>query len=240
MKEMEVHSMKTLVKQIRGVSYKPEDLHSGPDSSSIMLLRANNIDDGRINFEDVIYVDKARVAQEQLLKKGDILICASSGSKSLVGKAATFDFEEEIKATFGAFCKVVRPNDADNREYISMYFQSPYYRRAISSAAIGANINNIRNEHIDALKIHWSSDEKRKSAVTILGKIDKIIRSGKEELMLLDDLIKARFVEMFGDPVSNPKGWQMVELGTLAEVGSSKRIFEKEYVPEGVPEIRRD
>ena len=54
----------------------------------------------------------------------------------------------------------------------------------------------------------------------------------------MDDLIKARFVEMFGDPVSNPKGWDMVELGELTGIGSSKRIFEKEYVSEGIPFYR--
>lgn len=51
-------------------------------------------------------------------------------------------------------------------------------------------------------------------------------------------LSKARFVEMFGDPVSNPKGWDMVELGELTGIGSSKRIFEKEYVSEGIPFYR--
>ena len=71
-----------------------------------------------------------------------------------------------------------------------------------------------------------------------LGKIEKIIDLRKKELQRLDDLIKARFVEMFGDPVSNPKLWKMVELGSLTEVGSSKRIFEKEYVPEGIPFYR--
>ena len=209
MRDIEILSMKTMAKQIRGVSYKPEDLHNGPDSSSIMLLRANNIDDGRINFEDVVYVDRKRVAPEQLLHKGDVLICSSSGSKSLVGKAATFELDNEVEATFGAFCKVVRPNSIENMEYISFFFQSPYYRRKISTAAIGVNINNIRNEHIDALKVRWPSEESRKSAVTLLSKTDKVIRYRKEELKHLDDLIKARFVEMFGDPVSNSKGWPM-------------------------------
>jgi type I restriction enzyme S subunit len=47
------------------------------------LLRANNIDDGKINFDEVVFVDKKKVSQEQLLQKGDVLICASSGSKYL-------------------------------------------------------------------------------------------------------------------------------------------------------------
>ena len=42
--------------QIRGVSYKPNDLHDGLDKDSVVLLRANNIDDGKINFDDVVKV----------------------------------------------------------------------------------------------------------------------------------------------------------------------------------------
>ena len=53
---MNVVKMKVVTKQIRGVSYKPTDLHDSLNSSSVILLRANNIDDGKINFDDVVYV----------------------------------------------------------------------------------------------------------------------------------------------------------------------------------------
>ena len=66
---METVSMSSLVKQVRGVSYKPEDLRDKLDDTSIILLRANNIDDGRINFDDVVYVDRKKVSNDQLLQK---------------------------------------------------------------------------------------------------------------------------------------------------------------------------
>ena len=72
---MEKAKIRNFVKQIRGVSYKPDDLHSKLDDNSVMLLRASNIKDGKISFEDVVYVDKKKVSSEQYLKKGDILIC---------------------------------------------------------------------------------------------------------------------------------------------------------------------
>ena len=70
--------------QIRGVSYKPTDLHDYIDEDSVILLRANNIDNGQLNFDNVLFVDKSKVAELQYLQKGDILICASSGSIDLV------------------------------------------------------------------------------------------------------------------------------------------------------------
>ena len=194
---METLAIESLAVQVRGVSYKPEDLHSSLDDSSVILLRANNIDDGIINFDDVVFVDKKRVSNEQFLRKGDILVCASSGSKNLVGKAARVGFDKEV--TFGAFCKVVRPRNIEDADYLAMFFQSPVYRREITAAAIGANINNIRNEHIDALPVKWPATVKRSEIVNVLYRAESIIRTRKQQLSALDDLIKARFVEMFGE-----------------------------------------
>ena len=192
-------SLSALVDQVRGVSYKPKDIHDTLNDLSIALLRANNIFDGSIEFSDVIYVDRKRVSSSQILRRGDILVCASSGSKDLVGKAASFNCDGEY--TFGAFCKVVRPKNIDDADYISVFFQSPKYRREIAASALGANINNIRNEHIDNLVINWPVKLKRDIIVSLLNQSKSIITLRKKQLHLFDELIKARFVEMFGNPV---------------------------------------
>ena len=192
--------IKDLAKQIRGVSYKTSDLHEELDSQSVILLRANNISNGLINFDDVIYVDKQKVSEIQYLKKGDILICASSGSKKLVGKAASVDFDMEC--TFGAFCKVVRPKE-EYMDYLGSYFQSSIYRNKISKASLGANINNIRNEHIDGLEVPLYSKENMSTITKRMQLLQKIIININQELKLLDELVKARFVELFGT-LDNP------------------------------------
>lgn len=183
-----------VAKQIRGVSYKPEDLHNMRDDNSVTLLRANNIQDGKVDFEDVLYVDKSKVSQVQYLQKGDILVCASSGSKSIVGKAASIDFDGEY--TFGAFCKVVRPIP-EMTDYLGVYFQSQIYRGIISKVAMGANINNIRNEHIDNLEIPAKTSKEISGIVQRVKLLQYIINYRKLELQKLDELVKARFVEMF-------------------------------------------
>lgn len=87
---------------MRGVTYKAAvDLHEELNDSSYVLLRANNIQDGELRFDDVQYVDRTKVKQKQLLRRGDILFCASSGSRGLVGKAALV--RENMPVTFGAF-----------------------------------------------------------------------------------------------------------------------------------------
>ena len=217
-----------LAKQIRGVSYKTEDLHENLDENSVTLLRANNIFEGRINFDDVVYVDKSRVAREQYLCKGDILVCASSGSKQLVGKAASFNFDTEC--TFGAFCKVVRPNQ-DVANYLSMYFQSNAYRRKISEVAIGANINNIRNEHIDALELPIGSNVENEKVVASFSLLQQIIDGRKQQLHKLDELIKSRFIELFGDyNLTHPQdSWVSIkEIGTVVG-GATPKTDHDEY-----------
>ena len=184
------------IEQIRGVSYKPDDLHQSLNKDSVILLRANNIQDGILNFDDVVYVDKSKVKSIQYLQKGDILVCASSGSKDLVGKASYV--KENMNVTFGAFCKIVRPK-ISTPKYIAHYFQSSIYRKAISNLSSGANINNIRNEHIDELTIFLPNEDIQVRIVNLLDKISNLIDLRKEQLSKLDELVKSRFIEMFGD-----------------------------------------
>ena len=149
----------SIIKQIRGVSYKPTDVKSSEDPNAVALLRANNIQDEGLNFDDLVYVDKKKVNPGQMLRKGDIVICSSSGSKNLVGKAAVAD--RDLPYAFGAFCKVVRVTTME-ADFIGQYFQSPRYRREISAASAGANINNIRNEHIDEMLIPVYTDAEQR------------------------------------------------------------------------------
>ena len=208
--------VKDIAMQIRGVSYHPEDLHDNLDEDSVVLLRANNIKDGKLILDDVVYVSKSKVAEQQYLQTGDILICASSGSKELVGKAA---FVDSVKnpMTFGAFCKVVRPQP-EYSEYLGHYFNSPVYRRKISALSAGANINNIKNEHIDNLDIQLVDEKERREIITILNELNMLISLRKQQLFKLDELIKARFVEMFGDPVNNPMNYPKSQLGKVCDV----------------------
>ena len=220
--------MSQLAVQIRGVSYKPDDLHKALDENSIALLRANNIGDGKINFNDLVYVDRSKVSNNQLLRQGDILICASSGSKNLVGKAAQIDFDREI--TFGAFCKVARPTTVES-DYLGMYFQSPIYRKIVSSLAQGANINNIKNADIDNLLVNIPNNGTQKKMVEIFKRMQSIIRNRQQQLQKLDELVKARFVEMFGDCKS------MVSMNELCSIITDGTHQPPRFQESGIPFI---
>ena len=202
---------------IRGVSYKPVDIHSELDDHSVTLLKNNNVnDDGTLSFEKVVYVDRSKVSPNQLLRPGDIIVCAS-GSETLVGKAAQFNKEGEY--TFGAFCKVVRPLSV-NRRFLGLFFMSPHYRSVISASAQGAILKNLRNEHLLDLVIECPETKLQEEIVSKLDRVISIIQHRKDQLRIFDDLIKARFVEMFGDMLINPKGLPEQRLDSLADIVS--------------------
>ena len=197
--------LKDICTQVRGVSYKPSDLRD--ENSGVPILRANNIQDTGIVLDELVYVDSSKVHSEQYLLTDDIVICASSGSKNLVGKAATF--KSDLSASFGAFCKVVRINNSDDlcKAYIQQYFQSKIYRNAISESSAGANINNIKTEDIEALEIPLPSKEEQIKIAAELDTIQSAIDNKKQQLALLDEAVKSEFVEMFGNPIYNSKNF---------------------------------
>ena len=74
--------------------------------------------------------------------------------------------------------------------------------------------------------------------VAQMNKVNLIIKTRQNQLQKLDELVKARFVEMFGDCVLNTKSWNTKRLGDIAEVGSSKRVFVEDLKEKGIPFYR--
>ena len=94
--------------QIRGVTYGKGDASDTAEDGFIPILRAGNITEAGVVFDDLVYVPSNKASQKQLLRAGDVLIAASSGSLDVVGKAAPL--LRNYEGAFGAFCKVLRPN----------------------------------------------------------------------------------------------------------------------------------
>ena len=133
---------------VRGVSYKETDLSEEYQSGFLPVLRAMNIQAGRLDlFNDLVFVRTEKISEKQMLKSGDIVIAMSSGSKSVVGKAAQLD--NNWDGSFGAFCSCFRPqSDTINKEFIGFLFQTIAYREYIEKSAGGTNIKNLTIPHI--------------------------------------------------------------------------------------------
>ena len=126
------------------------------------------------------------------------------------------------------------PNDNVNIGYLAYAME----HMNLSKYFTGATIPHIYFKDYQAEELPLPPMEEQIKIAAVLDKVSDLIAKRRRQLDKLDLLVKARFVEMFGDPVDNSCMGQKVTLGTVADVGSSKRIFENEYVRYGVPFYR--
>lgn len=221
--------------QVRGISYKPNDISTIPMPDYVPILKANNIKEDGLDTSDLIYIHKSKIKPEQFIKRGDLLLAASSGSKEIVGK--NIYFESDFEGSFGAFCKLVRPNENINPRYLATFFKSVSYKRHIRKLLSGALINNLKNEYIDSLLIPDISDSAQLHIANILSKAENLIAQRKESIRLLDEFLKSTFLEMFGDPATNSKGWKNLTLKDVCQKIQDGTHFSPPITTKGVPYI---
>lgn len=92
-------------------------------------------------------------------------------------------------------------------------------------AVMGATLNKSK---LNDIKIPYCNIETQKKIVEVLDKAQELIDKRKEQIEALDELVKSRFIEMFGDPVNNPKEWNKVNIGSKFEIKTGSTPSRKE------------
>ena len=121
-------------------------------------------------------------------------------------------------------------DNSNGKLYIPyLYYFMEDYVKELRKQAIGGVIKYIKlGNHTEAV-ITVPSIDRQKEIVEVLKKVGNILENYSKKLCQLDVLIKARFVELFGDPIKNPKGWEIVTIGdvvTEVRYGTSKPAVE--------------
>lgn len=96
-------------------------------------------------------------------------------------------------------------------------------------------IPSLTKANLLDIDIHLPSIAEQHATVLTLDNVAALVGLQKLQLKKLDLLVKSRFVEMFGDPETNPKNWPIAHMCDICSVGSSKRIYQSEQSIEGVP-----
>ncbi len=102
------------------------------------------------------------------------------------------------------------------QQYLYYYLKSDVALHFIKEVATGSVRDNLKFDMLCDFRLNLPSLGKQGHIVQILDKVKLLIQMKQSELNKLDSLIKARFVEMFGDPVYNPKGWKKLQLQEIA------------------------
>ena len=175
--------------------------------TGIPVLRTTNFtNEGIINYDDVV---SRKISQkninEKYLRSGDIIIEKSGGSdKFPVGRVVYFDGPDKTYL-FNNFTGVLRVKDQQmwHPRYVFYSLFSNYRRggtRAFENRTTG--LHNLKTD--DYVSKYEVAGRDYEEQITICEKLDKIyaiIKYREQEIKSLDDLISARFVEMFGDPL---------------------------------------
>ena len=128
------------------------------------------------------------------------------------------------------------PCDSMNQRYLFYYLLSQ--RKKILADCVGGAQTHISQSYVKKIQVPMLPLIEQEKIVEVLTKLSNVISKRQDEIIVIDDLIKARFVEMFGDPVSNPYGYDKVALSDLADIkiGPFGSLLHKEdYIEGGHP-----
>lgn len=197
--------------QITDGSHNPP---MGVEQSNYLMLSSKNIDDDHITFNDPRYLSQEDFEAENKrtnIKPNDLLITivGTIGRVAIVPNSLTEFCVQRSVAVLKP-----KPEMVYNR-FLMYYLQNmrPYLEQESRGVAQkGIYLKQLSNLSI----ILPPLDEQRKIAA-VLDKVSDLIAKRRQQLDKLDELVQARFVEMFGDPISNPHKWELQSLSNICK-----------------------
>ncbi|MBQ5866962.1 MAG: restriction endonuclease subunit S [Oscillospiraceae bacterium] len=212
--------------------------------TGIPVLRTTNFtNDGVINYNNVVTRDiQKKDLSQKFLQPGDIIIEKSGGSdKQPVGRVVYYDGEPD-KFLFNNFTGALRVRD-----------KSVWYPRYVFYALYGnyakggtrryenktTGLHNLKtDQYVQDFAIQEQPLEYQQWVVSKLDKVTELIALRKEQLAKLDQLVKSRFIELFGDPDENPMKWETAELGQHLDVIGGFAFKSDGFTDAGIPVLR--
>ncbi len=182
------------------------------------LVTSKNIIDGKLDLSTVNYLtqkDYDKINERSKVDRGDIIMpmIGTIGNPLLIGDFYKFAIKNVALIKF--------PNKNISNRYIWYFLKSDAFNKYVAEKNRGGTQKFLSLNDIRRMKVPYISYFEQISVVEKLDMVYKVIMQRIKELQLLDDLIKARFVEMFGDPVENPKKYYVAAL---------RELIDKEYI----------
>jgi type I restriction enzyme S subunit len=175
--------------------------------------------------------DVAPIGEKLIMKKGDILFGKRRAYQKKVA-IAPFD------GIFSAHGMVLRPKEAViDRGFFPLFIRSDYFLDAAIKISVGSLSPTINWNALKELEFNLPSLENQKRLATLLWAVIQTKSTYKRLQMLTDQLVKSRFIEMFGDPVRNEKGWKIKKLSELSIKISDGVHARPAYTNKGMPFI---
>lgn len=205
-----------LGKIITGNTPKTSDAQNY-ESNDICFVKPSDFRDNEITeiHQSEFYISAYAKDKARVLPTDSILVtCIGIIGKVAINKVPCA-FNQQINA-------IVPEKKVCNPRYIAYAIQN--LQPKMQSTANAAVVPILNKTQFSNLEVPLLPVGEQKQIACNLNKIDKLISLRKQQLAKLDELVKARFVEMFGEPMSNPMGWKRVRFDSISENLDSKRV----------------
>ena len=220
---------------VRNTQYKTE---------GVKLLNVANLTNGKIDLslsDRYISEEEAYGKYKHFLCDSGDLVVASSGIKvEYIDQKMGFVNESMLPLCMNTSTIRFKVLDKEKLKlrYFMYYLKSQHFKEQLAKYITGSAQLNYGPSHLRKMVVPLVPLFLQENIVEKLDKIQIIIEKQQLELKALDELIKARFVEMFGDIFTENYKYEIQKLGKVANVGSSHRVFTTEFVEKGVPFYR--
>ena len=195
---------------LNGYAFKSENYAK----SGIRIIRISNVQKGYIeDTTPAFYPIETADLDRFMLEQGDLLVSLTGN----VGRVAILG-KELLPAALNQRVACLRlKSDKISKNYLFHILNSNFFEKQCIMASNGVAQKNLSTEWLKNYEVPCYERDQQEKIVMVLSTIQSVISGRKHELQKLDDLVKARFVELFGNPISNPMKWDIYQLEECLE-----------------------
>ena len=222
-----------LGKIITGNTPKTSDARNY-ESNDICFVKPSDFTDNEITeiHQSEFYISEYAKNKARVLPADSILVTCIG----IIGKVAINKISCAVNQQINA---IVPDKKICDSKYVAYAIQNAQPKiQIIANAAVVPILNKTQFSNIE---VQLPQLEEQRQIANRLGRVDKLIFLRKQQLTKLDELIKARFVEMFGEPIGNPMKWpvkHLVEISQLITNGNTPKGGSENYVETGIAFLR--
>ena len=210
----------------------------------VKLLNVGNINFGNLNLD----VTKIYISEEEaygkykhfLVDEGDLLIASSGIVVSNFHNKITWACKEHLPLCLNTSTirfKTLDPNVLDIK-YFSYFLKSRLFADQLAKLITGSAQLNFGSSHLKQISLPLPTLATQKRIAEILDAADALRRKDQELLKKYDELAQAIFIDMFGDPVKNEKGWDVKKLGNVCKVQGGYSFKSSDLKDEGIKLVK--
>ncbi len=186
----------------------------------------------------------------QLVEPGELASNKFSFTKNhiLYGKLRPY-LKKIARPDFSGICSTdiipILPSQEIDKDFLFYCLRQPQYIDLATTRSSGANLPRISPKELEKFPIVFPPIAQQKRIAAILDKADAVRRKRREAIRLTEELLRSTFLEMFGDPITNSKGWDLVtfadlcpEKGLIVDGPFGSTLKPNNYTDSGVRVIR--